>query len=182
MSQSQSFLFRFYDGSWRWIDGQILPFPTQVIVQVFVSFVVVGEVADASGELPFKFPIRFSSRLVIVKQAVDAPIPVQYIYGFGNIGNRIEDDVILPVKVGHGRAVLHPQREEGKIVRHALEHEAFLSRLSLLPDMADVFRRDTTLEETVAHFKSSRHIRETDGEIGLSVMDEVQFPTFQSCQ
>lgn len=75
---------------------------------------------------------------------------MQHIYGFGNIGNGIENDVILPVKVGHDRAVLHPQREEGKIVRHALEHEAFLSRLSLLPDMADVLRRDTALEETVA--------------------------------
>lgn len=108
MSQSQSFLFRFYDGSWRWIDGQILPFPTQVIVQVFVSFVVVGEVADASGELPFQSSVCVSSCLVIVEQAVNAPVPVQHIYGFGNIGNGIEDDIILPVKVGHGRAVLHP--------------------------------------------------------------------------
>ena len=73
-----------------------------------MPFVVVGEVADASGELPFQFPIRLSSRLVIVEQAVNAPVPVQHIYGFGNIGNGIEDDIILPVKGGHGRAVLHP--------------------------------------------------------------------------
>lgn len=159
-----------------------MPFPTQVIVQVFVSFVVVGEVADTSGELPFQFSVCVSSCLVIVEQVVNAPVPVQHIYGFGNIGNGIEDDIILPVKVGHGRAVLHPQREKGKIVRHALEHEGFLSRLSLMPDMADVFRGDTALEETVAHFISSRHVRETDGEIGLAVMDEMQFPTFQSCQ
>ena len=65
-----------------------------------MPFVVVGEVADASGELPFQFPIRLSSRLVIVEHAVDTSIPVQHIYSFGNIGGRIEDDVILPVKVG----------------------------------------------------------------------------------
>ena len=147
-----------------------------------MSFVVVGEVADASGKLSLQFPIRPSSRLVIIKQAMDAPVPVQHIYGFGNIGDGIEDDVILPVKVGHGRAVLHPQREEGKIVRHALEHEAFLSWLSILPDMADVLRCDAALEETVAHLISSRHVRETDGELGLAVMDEVQFPTFRLCQ
>lgn len=147
-----------------------------------MSFVVVREVANASGKLPLQFPIRPSSRLVIIKQAVDAPVPVQHIYGFGNIGNRIEDDIILPVKVGHGWAVLHPQREEGKIVRHAFEHEAFLSRLSLLPDMADVLWSDTALEETVAHLIPSRHIRETDGEIRLAVIDEVQFPTFRLCQ
>ena len=147
-----------------------------------MSFVVVGEVADASGEHPFQFPVRLSSRLVIVKQAVDAPVPVQHIYGFGNIGDGIEDDVILPVKVGYGRAVLHPQRKEGKIVRHALEYEAFLSWLSMLPDMADVLRGDTALKETVAHFISSRHVRETDGEIRLAVMDEVQFPTLWLCQ
>ena len=147
-----------------------------------MSFVVVREVANASGKLPLQFPIRPSSRLVIIKQAVDAPVPVQHIYGFGNIGNRIEDDIILPVKVGHGWAVLHPQREKGKIVRHAFEYEAFLSRLSLMPDMADIFRGDTALEETVAHFISSRHVRETDGEIRLSIMDEVQFSTFRLCQ
>ena len=60
-----------------------------------MPFVVVGEVADASGELPFQFPIRLSSRLVIVEHAVDTSIPVQHIYSFGNIGGRIEDDVIL---------------------------------------------------------------------------------------
>ena len=65
-----------------------------------MPFVVVGEVADASGELPFQFPIRLSSRLVIVEHAVDTSIPVQHIYSFGNIGGRIEDDVILPVKSG----------------------------------------------------------------------------------
>lgn len=147
-----------------------------------MSFVVVGEVADASGKLPLQFPIRLSSRLVIIKQAMDAPVPVQHIYGFGNIGDGIEDDIILPVKVGHGRTVLHPQREEGKIVRHALEHEAFLSQFSLLPDMADVLRCDTAFEETVTNLISSSHVREPDGEIGLAVMDEVQFPTFRFCQ
>lgn len=147
-----------------------------------MSFVVIGEVADASGKLPLQFPIRPSTRLVIIKQAIDAPVPMQHIYGFGNIEDGIEDDIILPVEVGHGRTVLHPQREEGKIVRHALEHEAFLSRLSMLPDMTDVLRRDTALEETVAHFKSSRLVRKTDGEIGLAVVDEVQFPTFRLCQ
>ena len=77
-----------------------------------MPFVVVGEVADASGELPFQFPLRLSTRLVIVEHAVDTSIPVQHIYSFGNIGGRIEDDVILPVKVGQVRAVPLPQREE----------------------------------------------------------------------
>ena len=74
--------------------------------------VVVGEVSDTSAELSCQIQVCISSCLVIVKQAVDALVPVQHIYGFGNIGNRIEDDIILPVKVRHGRAVLHPQREE----------------------------------------------------------------------
>ena len=85
---------------------------TQVIVQVFVSVVVVGEVPDATAELSCQFQVGISSCLVIVKQAVDALVPMQHVYGFGNIGNRIEDDVILSVKVGHSRAVPHPQREE----------------------------------------------------------------------
>ena len=125
-------------------------------------FVVVGEIADTSAKLPLQFPVRLSSCLVIVKQAVNALISVQHIHGFGNIGNRIEDDVILPVKVGHGRAVLYTQREKGKIVRHPLEHEAFLPRLSLLPDMADVLWGDTAFEERIAHLIASCHIRKAD--------------------
>ena len=48
--------------------------------------------------------------------------------------------------------------------------------------MADVFWCDATFEETVTHFISSCHIREADSEIGLAVMDEVQFLTFRLCQ
>ena len=84
----------------------------QVVVQVFVSVIVVGEVPDTSGKLSCQFPIRIPSCFVIVKQTVYALIPVQHVYGFGYIGNGIENNVILPVKVGHDRAVLHPQGEE----------------------------------------------------------------------
>ena len=62
--------------------------------------VVVGEVPDTTAELSCQFQVGISSCLVIVKQAVDALVAVQHVYGFGNIGNRIEDDIILPVKVG----------------------------------------------------------------------------------
>ena len=48
--------------------------------------------------------------------------------------------------------------------------------------MADILRCNAALEETVAHFIPSCHIREADGEIGLDVMDEVQFFTFQPRQ
>ena len=84
----------------------------QVVVQVFVPVVVLGEVPDTSGKLSCQFPIRFPSCLVIVEQTVYALVPVQHVYGFGYVGNGIENNVILPVKVGHGRAVLHPQGEE----------------------------------------------------------------------
>lgn len=65
----------------------------QVIVQVFVYVVVVGEVADATTELSRQVQVGISSCLVIVKQAMDALVPMQHVYGFGNIGNRIKDDV-----------------------------------------------------------------------------------------
>ena len=145
--------------------------------------IVVGEVPDASVKLCCQLLVRSSPCLVIVKQAVDALILMQHVNGFRYIGGGVENDIILPVKVGYGRAVSFPQREEGEIVRHALEYQTFLPRFSRLPDVADVFRCDAALEELVAHFKSSCHIRKADGEIGLTVMDEVQFLTrqFRKC-
>jgi len=144
--------------------------------------IVVGEVPDASVKLNCQLLVRFSSCLVIVKQTMDTPIPVQHIYGFRHVGGGVENDIILPVKVGHGRAVPFPQREEREIVRHALEYQTFLLRLSRLPDVADVFRCDASLEKLVAHFKPSCHIREADGEIRFAVMDEVQFLALRFCQ
>lgn len=41
--------------------------------------------------------------------------------------------------------------------------------------MGDVLWGDAALEEQVAHFIPSCHIREADGEIGLAVVGEVQF-------
>ena len=147
-----------------------------------MSVVVVGEVPDTTAELSCQFQVGISSSLVIVKQAVDALVPMQHIHCFGNIGNRIENDIILPIKIGHGRAVLHPQREEGQIVHHTLEHESLLLLFSLLAYITDVFGCDATLEKTVTHFRSSGNIGKADGEIGLAVMDEVQLLTFQPCQ
>ena len=132
-----------------------------------------GEVTDASGKLNFQIIIRLSSCLVIVEQAVDVPVPVQYVKGVGNIGYRIKDDVILPVKAGHGRAVPHPQREEGEIIRHALEYQTFFSRFAMLPDVADVLRGYAAFEKSVAHLVASCDIRKADGKIRFTVVYEM---------
>lgn len=65
-----------------------------------MSVIVVGEVPDASVKLDCQLLVRPSPCPVIVKQAVDAPIPVQLVYGFRHVGGGVENDVILPVKVG----------------------------------------------------------------------------------
>lgn len=77
-----------------------------------MSVIVVGEVPDASVKLDCQLLVRLSPCLVIVKQAVDAPVSVQHVNGFRHVGGGVENDIILPVKVGQGRAVSHPQREE----------------------------------------------------------------------
>ena len=48
--------------------------------------------------------------------------------------------------------------------------------------MTDVFRCDAAFKEPIAYFIPFCHIRESDGEIGLIVMDKVQFLTFRLCQ
>ena len=48
----------------------------QVVVQVFVPVVVLGEVPNTSGKLSCQFPIRFPPCLIIVKQTVYALILV----------------------------------------------------------------------------------------------------------
>ncbi len=68
--------------------------------------IVVGEVPDASVKHDCQLLVRFSPCLVIVKQTMDTPVPVQYIYGFRHIGGGVENDIILPVRFGMVRQFL----------------------------------------------------------------------------
>ena len=63
--------------------------------------------------------------------------------------------------------------KEREVIHKPLEKITHVSGFSLLSDMGDVLRGYTTLIIAVANFKPSCHVRETDGEIGLVVMDEV---------
>lgn len=74
--------------------------------------IVVREISDASVKLDCQLLVRISPSLVIVEQAVDALILMQHVNGFRYVGGGVENDIILPVKVGHGRAVPRAEREE----------------------------------------------------------------------
>ena len=50
----------------------------------------------------------FHSCTVIVKKTVDSLIASQWIKCFGNIGNRVQNHVILPVEVRVLRTVFEP--------------------------------------------------------------------------
>ena len=175
------FLLRFLPG----LAGAVLLFllpAAQVIVQVRISPVIVREVTHTVGVFQFDSPCRFISCLVIVKHTVDAFIRVQHVNGFRHIDGRVEYDIILPVKVGHGRTVLHPEREERKIVHKTLEYQTLLSRLSLLPYMGDVFRGDAAFEKGIANLVTSCHVRETDSKERSAVIGKMEFLTFSFCQ
>ena len=154
----------------------------QVIVQVRIPPVIAREVTHTVGVFQFDSPCRFISCLVIVKHTVDAFIRVQHVNGFRHVDSRVEYDIVLPVKVGHGRAVLHPEREERKIVHKPLEYQTLLSRLSLLPYMGDVFRGDAAFEKGIANLVTSCHVRETDSKERSAVIGKMEFLTFSFCQ
>ena len=150
----------------------------QVVVQVGILPVVVREITHPPSIFRSDGLRCPEACRVVVEQAVDALIQPQCVNGFRHVGGGVEYDVVLPVKVGHGGAVLHPEREEREVVHEPLEHQAFFPLFPLLPDVGDVLRRDAALEEGVAHLVAARHIRETNGEVGLAVVGEAQFPAF----
>ena len=134
------------------------------------------------GVFQFDSPCRFKPRLVIIKQTVDALIRGHHVKGFRHISGRVKNDIILPVKVGHGRTVPHAERKEREVVHETLEHQTFLPRLSLLPYVGDVFRGDAAFEKRVAHFITSCHVRETDSEERSAVIGKMEFLAFSFCQ
>ena len=122
------------------------------------------------------------SSLVIVKHTVDAFIRGHHVKGFRHIGGRVKNDIILPVKVGHGRTVSHAERKEREVVHETLEHQTLLPRLSLLSYVGDVFRGDAAFEKGVANLVTSCHVRETDSKERSAVIGKMEFLTFSFCQ
>ena len=130
--------------------GLSVLFIPQEIVQVVVASVYVRCVPDAQPVFLPQFLNSFYSRLVVVEETVDAPVTAQWSDCLGEVGSRVQYDVILPVKVGTVRTPFQPQGEEGEVVHEALEEVAGLLRL-FLPYVGDVLRCYAALEELVAY-------------------------------
>lgn len=99
------------------------------------------------------------SRLVVVKETMDAFITAQRSDCFGKVGSRVQYDVVLPVKFGTVGTPFQPQGEEREVVHESLEDVACLLRLRL-SYMGDVLRCYASLEMLVAYLVSSRTVGE----------------------
>ena len=110
--------------------GLSVLFTPQEVVQVVVASVYVRRVPDAQPVFLPQFLNSFHSRLVVVEETVDALVTAQWSDCLGEVGSRVQYDVVLPVKVGTVRTPFQPQGEEGEVVHEALEEVAGLLRCS----------------------------------------------------
>ena len=137
-------------------------------------------VPDAQPVFLPQFLNGFHSRLVVVKEAMDAPIIAQRSDCFGKVGSRVQHDVVLTVKFGTVRTPFQPQGEEGKVVHEALEEVAGFLRLFLLY-VGDVLRCYAAFEELVTYLVASRTVGEADGKVGFAVGQIAHLPAFSFC-
>ena len=137
--------------------GMSALFTPQEVVQVVVASVYVRCVPYAHPVFLPQFLNGFHSRLVVVEETVDAPVTAQWSDCFGEVGSRVQYDVVLPVKVGTVRTPFQPQGEEGEVVHEALEEVAGLLRL-FLPYVGDVLRCYAAFEELVTYLVASRTV------------------------
>ena len=161
--------------------GLSVLFTPQEVVQVVVASVYVRRVPDAQPVFLPQFLNSFHSRLVVVEETVDAPVTAQWLDCFGEVGSRVQHDVVLPVKVGTVRTSFQPQGEEGEVVHEALEEVAGLLRL-FLPYVGDVLRCYAALEQLVAYLVASRTVEKTNGKVGFAASQIAHLPAFSFCQ
>ena len=102
----------------------------------------------------------------------------QRVQGFGKIGNRVQNKIVLLVKVGIIRTIFLSQGQKRKIVHKPLEHIAGFFRFSSLTYMGDVFRSYAALKIFIAYLVTSRCVREADGKVPFTVKRETDFHTF----
>ena len=94
------------------------------------------------------------------------------------IGNGVQDDIILRGQSGALRIVPHTDGKEREVIHKALEEVARISLLALLSDMGNIFWSKTTFEVAVAEFIATGDIRKTDNEVGFSFILVSQLLTF----
>ena len=153
----------------------------QAVVQVVVASLSVRRVPDAQPVFLPQFLNSFHSRLVVVEETVNAPVTAQWSDCLGEVGSRVQYDVVLPVKVGTVGTPFQPQGEEGEVVHEALEEAAGLPHL-FLPYVGDVLRCYASLEELVAYLVASRTVEKTNGKVGFAASQIAHLPAFSFCQ
>ena len=120
----------------------------------------------------------FHSCTVIVKKAVDALITSQWVERLGNIGDRVQHHVILPVEIGALRTAFKPQGKKGKVVHKSLKNVTRVPLLSRLPDMGYFFRCNAAFEISVAYLIAARYVGKRNGEVPFAVVRKPRFLTF----
>ena len=115
---------------------------------------------------------------IVVKETADLGIVSQYALRLCEIGNGVQDDIILRGQSGALRIVPHTDGKEREVIHEALEKITGCRLFSTLSDMGDVLWSDTTFEIAVAHLITTCHIRETDGEVWSALVFKMQFLTF----
>ena len=121
------------------------------------------------------------SRLVVVKETMDAFITAQRSDCFGKVGSRVQYDVVLSVKFGTVGTPFQPQGEEREVVHESLEDVACLLRLRL-SYMGDVLRCYASLEMLVAYLVSSRTVGEAYSIVWGFPGQIADLPAFSFCQ
>ena len=135
-------------------------------------------VKQAFPEFRFQGFTGVPSCRVIVKETADSGVGLQYVFRFCKIGNGVQYDIVLRVQSWVLRIVFYSDGKEREVIHEALEQITHISRFAMLSDMGDVFRSNTPLEISVAHFISSCHIRKADGKIGFVGIHKPKFPAF----
>ena len=115
---------------------------------------------------------------VIVKETADLGIGRQYTLRLCEIGNGVQDDIVLRGQSGALRIVPCTESKEREVIHETLKKIAHTSWLSLLSNMGDVLWSDTAFEIAIAHLIASCHVREADGEVWFALVLEMEFPTF----
>ena len=125
---------------------------TQVVVQVLVFGIVSRCVPNLARKRFLHFPICRPPCRVIVEETMDAPVTVQPVHGFADIGNGIQYDTVLVRQVGAVWLFPFVDGKDREIIHEALKQVAnIVSSVSFLY-MRYLFGSDARFEERVADF------------------------------
>lgn len=155
--------------------------PHQIIIDVLVVGIAEGIISNLEAEQDTQFLYGLPSGIIIVEEAMDAPVSLQGLAALLKIVDGVHHKEVARLFHDEIRVAVLLQCQIGQEIHKALEQEATVLKLTANKrQQRNIFSPEAAFEVGIAHFVIAATVRKSNGEVVFPVQLVVQFLTVAS--